>query len=67
MNEVKLKRVLKQLTTLANLQDKKNKNIDKRLENLNERINVITRNLLTILKITQAFEKENLTKSARIT
>jgi len=60
MNEVKLKRVLKQLTTLANLQDKKNKNIVKRLELLNFQIKALTTEINYLIN-------ENLTKSARIT
>jgi len=57
MNEEKLIKVLKQLTTLSNLQDEKNKNIDLRLDNLQKQINVLAWRL----------EHENLTKSERIT
>ena len=57
MNEEKLIKVLKQLTTLGNLQDEKNDSIDSRLNNLQKQINVLAWRL----------EHENLTKSARIT
>ena len=43
MNEEKLIKVLKQLTTLGNLQDKKNDNIDLRLNNLQKQIEELTK------------------------
>ena len=43
MNDEKLIKVLKQLTTLGNLQDKKNDNIDLRLINLQKQIDELTK------------------------
>ena len=42
MNEEKLMLVLKQLRTLENLQGEINKNFEKRLENLNEKVTSIS-------------------------
>ena len=60
MNEQKLIKVLKQLTTLGNLQDEKNDSIDLRLDNLQKQI-------FNIVSMLHTLEHENLTKSARIT
>ena len=60
MNDEKLLKVLKQLTTFSNLQSQKNKSIDFKINLLKE----LCENLDTRLKI---IEHENLTKSARIT
>ena len=60
MNEEKLTKVLKQLTTLANLQAEKNKTQDILISNLNFQIKLIYDEL-------NALKKLNLTKSERIT
>jgi len=71
MNEQELKLVLKQLTTLANLQAEKNKMFDDRINLLKEMSEIQNK---TILKFSdnlneriKTIENENLTKSARIT
>ena len=60
MNEQKLIKVLKQVTTLLNLQDEKNKTQDILISNLNFQIKLIYDEL-------NALKKLNLTKSERIT
>ena len=60
MNEQKLIKVLKQVTTLLNLQESKNKTQDILISNLNFQIKLIYDEL-------NALKKLNLTKSERIT
>ena len=48
MNEQKLKLVLKQLTTLCNLQAEKNKNVDFRMYNLQEQIKSIEKAIIRL-------------------
>ena len=67
MNEQKLKLILKQLTTLANLQAEKNKNIDKKIKLLHEMCVVLNEQSKVLAKAIIRLESENLTKSERIT
>ena len=67
MNEQKLKLILKQLTTLANLQEKKNKNIDKKIKLLREMCVVLNEQNKVLANGILRLESENLTKSERIT
>ena len=67
MNEQKLKLILKQLTTLCNLQAEKNKNIDKKIKLLHEMCVVLNEQNKVLANGILRLESENLTKSERIT
>ena len=67
MNEQKLKLILKQLTALANLQDEKNDLQDEKNDSIDLRLDNLQKQIFNIVIMLHTLEKENLTKSERIT
>ena len=65
MKEEKLIKVLKQLTTLVNLQDKKNGNIDLRLNNLQKQIEELTKQV-NHLRINQVVKPDKKIKIPKV-
>ena len=65
MKEEKLIKVLKQLTTLVNLQDKKNGNIDLRLNNLQKQIDELTKQV-NHLRINQVVRPDKKIKIPKV-
>ena len=65
MKEEKLIKVLKQLTTLVNLQDKKNGNIDLRLNNLQKQIDELTKQV-NHLRINQVVRPDKKIKKPKV-